>query len=44
MIVNLYGVYAILTQTLRIYMSLVLMYPQLILTPYANEWLQCKHY
>ena len=33
-----------LMQTLRICMSLVLMYLQLILTPYANEWLQCKHY
>ena len=33
-------------QTLRICMGLVLMYLQLILTPYANEWVyfQCKHY
>jgi len=33
-----------LTQTLRIYTSLVFMYPQMILTPYPNEWPQCKHY
>ena len=26
------------TKTLRICMGLVLMYLQLILTPYANEW------
>ena len=29
----------VLMQTLRICMGLVLMYLQLILTPYANEWI-----
>jgi len=25
-------------------MNIILMYIQLILVPYANEWFQCKHY